>query len=86
MLKDYKDPRHQPITAREIREQEEAEERRLRDIEEKKTRDAEDALTDTHRRLHNLEKDEVLAGRPDPGWELPESAVGLHLSLGREGV
>jgi hypothetical protein len=83
MLKDYSDPRHRPITAREIRDEEEAEERRLRDAEEQKTRDAENALTDTHRKLFELAKAEVLAGRPDPEFQMPEQIKTRRMTVAK---
>jgi hypothetical protein len=81
MIKNYKDPRHQPITARKIREQEDAEARRREEEAKRPIREAEATLIETHRKLHNLEKDETLAGRPDPGWVLPQSAADLSMSL-----
>jgi hypothetical protein len=83
MLKDFKDKKHQPITLKEIREQEAAEERRLRDAEEKKLRDAENALTGTHRKLFELEKAEVLAGRPDPGFVMPEQIKSRQMTVAK---
>jgi hypothetical protein len=47
VIKNFKDKKHQPITLKEIRDEEAAEKRRLCDAEEKKLRDAENALTRT---------------------------------------
>jgi hypothetical protein len=81
MLKDYSDPRHRPITLREIRDEEAAEQRRRQEGEEKKVRDAENALTANHRRLLDLSKKEVLDGRPDPEFQIPESVKARRMTV-----
>jgi hypothetical protein len=72
MIKNYKDPRHQPITAREIREQEDAEARRREEEAERPIREAEATLIETHRKLHELGKKAVVDGLPDPEFVMPE--------------
>jgi hypothetical protein len=57
----------------------EAERKRLED-EQRPIREAELKLTQTHRKLADLAKAEVIAGRPDPDWTLPQSASDLHMS------
>jgi hypothetical protein len=81
MLKDYSDPRHRPITLKEIRDEEAAEQRRRQEAEEKKVRDAENALTANHRRLLDLNKKEVLAGRPDIDFQMPESVKARRMTV-----
>jgi hypothetical protein len=80
MIKNYKDPRHQPITAREIRQQEDAEARRREEEAERPIRQATEALVETHRKLAAIAKAEIAAGRPDPGFEVPESVTSLRMT------
>jgi hypothetical protein len=80
MIKNYKDPRHQPITAREIREQEDAEARRREEEAERPIRQATESLVETHRKLAAIAKAEIAAGRPDPGFEVPESVTSLRMT------
>lgn len=81
MLKNYNDPKHKPVTAQQVRDEIAAEEQRRREAAERPVKEAEAQLTATHRKLHSLEKSEILAGRKDPGWKLPSSADGLSMSL-----
>jgi hypothetical protein len=81
MLKDLSNKKHHPITMNDIIEEERAEEQRKLEEAERPIKAAEAQLNETHRKLHSLEKDEILAGRPDPGWVLPPAAVGLNMSL-----
>jgi hypothetical protein len=62
-----------PVTLREIRQAEVAEEQRQRDTEEAKVREAETNLTATHQKIHELVKKAVVDGRPDPDFgEIPD--------------
>lgn len=81
MLKDFRDKKHQPITAQQVREELAAEERRKREELEKPIRTAEAALTESHKKLYEFHKKEVQAGRPDPGWECPTDALDLSMSV-----
>jgi hypothetical protein len=81
LIKDFKDPRHQPISAKKIREQEREDERRRQEAAERPVREAEVQLIENHRKLHELGKKAVVDGRPDPGWVMPLAAVGLKMSL-----
>jgi hypothetical protein len=81
MLKDYSDPRHQPITMKEIIEEEKAEERRRQEEAERPIREAEETILKTHRKLHELGKQAALKGQPDPGFEIPESTKALRMTV-----
>ncbi len=81
MLKNYDDPRHRPITAAQVRQELAEQKRREQEERQRPVREAETKLIETHRKLHSLEKGEVVAGRKDPGWVLPPSADGLNMSM-----
>jgi hypothetical protein len=73
--------RHQPTTIKQVLA-EEAEERRKKEEEAARPlREAEAQLTGNHRKLFDLEKAEVIAGRPDLGWEIPPSVAGKSMTL-----
>jgi hypothetical protein len=71
-IKNYKDSRHQLITADQVRRELAEQERREQEERERPIREAEQQLTTTHRKLFELEKAEVLAHRPDPGFVMPD--------------
>ncbi len=64
-----------------ILEEERVEEERKREAAERPIREAEQRLTETHNKLFNLEKAEVIAGRPDPGFTIPDSCSSLRMSV-----
>jgi hypothetical protein len=66
---------------KDILEEARAEEERKREQAERPIREAAQKLNENHRKLFDLEKAEVIAGRPDPSWELPASAAGLSMSV-----
>src|SRR6476619_6537257 len=79
MIKNYSLPKHRPISARDVRnELAEAERKRIED-EQRPIREAEEQLHANHVKLFEFGRNEVLAGRPDPFFELPESAVNLSM-------
>jgi hypothetical protein len=73
--------RYQPTTIQKVRAEEAEERRRSEEEQQRPVREAEAQLNATSRKLHELEKSEVLAGRRDPGFELPQSAAGLSMSM-----
>jgi hypothetical protein len=82
MIKDFADPRHQPITMREIKEAEAAEERRRQEEAERPIREAEARLTASHRAIYALDKATVIAGNPDIGFfVMPESVKKLRMTI-----
>jgi hypothetical protein len=81
MLKDYSLKEHQPITFKEILEEEAAEERRRQEEVERPIREAEEIILKTHRKLHELGKQAALKGQPDPGYEIPESTKALRMTV-----
>lgn len=79
MIKNFADKKHQPITAQQVRNDlAEAERKRIED-EQRPIREAEEQLHANHVKLFEFGRNEVLAHRPDPEWELPASAVGLSM-------
>jgi hypothetical protein len=72
---------YKPVSLREIRAEEAAEQRKQRDAEDAKLREAEASLTSTHRKLADLAKKEIAAGRPDPEFVVPQSVSKLKMSL-----
>lgn len=81
MIKDFRDKKHRPITFQDVLEEEAQAERKRQEEAERPVREAETALNSTTRKLYEAEKAEVVAGRSDPGWELPASVAGLSMSL-----
>jgi hypothetical protein len=79
MIKDFRNKKHQPISAQDVRnELAEAERKRIED-EQRPIREAEEQLRVNHLKLFEFGRAEVLAHRPDPEWELPKSAAGLSM-------
>ena len=70
----------QPLTRRAFLQQE-AEAARQAEIERQRPlKEAEANLIASHRQLFEFQKAEISAGRPDPEWELPESARGIKFA------
>lgn len=56
-------------------------ERHRQEEEQRRLSEAEAALTTSHRKLVEFQKNEVLAGRSDPDFEMPESTQKLRMSI-----
>lgn len=79
MIKDFRNKKHQPVSAQDVRnELAEAERKRIED-EQRPIREAEKQLHANSLKLFELGRTAVLAHRPDPEWELPKSAAGLSM-------
>lgn len=52
---------------------------KTREAEERSVREAEAALNENYRKLFEFQKREVLAGRPDPGFEIGENLRNLSM-------
>jgi hypothetical protein len=81
VIKDFSDSSHQPLTWKQHLENERQEELRQQEEAARPLREAEAALNQTHKKLFELEKGEIEAGRPDPAWTWPQSADGLNMSV-----
>lgn len=71
--------RFQPTTIQKVKADEAAEQRRNEEERQRPIREAEQRLTETHRKLATVGRDEVVNGQPDPFWSTPEDA---NISLG----
>ncbi len=75
--------RYQPTTIQKVRAEEADKQRRVEEEQQRPVREAEQRLNETHRKLVQIGKEEVLNGKPDPWWEIPADAVGKSMSLDR---
>ncbi|HKV92339.1 MAG TPA: hypothetical protein VJW20_07305 [Candidatus Angelobacter sp.] len=73
--------RYQPTTIKKVRAEEAEEQRRSEEDQQRPLREAEAQLTENHRKLFDLEKAEVIAGKKDMGWSIPASMAGKSMSL-----
>jgi hypothetical protein len=81
VIKDYSDPRHKPITLKEIIAEEREEKRRRQEEAERPIREAEATILETHRKLYDLGKQAAIKGQPDAGFEIPESTKALRMTV-----
>jgi hypothetical protein len=81
MLKDFKDKKHQPITLKEIREAEAAEERRLQEEAERPVKEATAAILDNHRKIAALAKNAVTSGKPDIDFVISDAIRNRRMTV-----
>lgn len=73
--------RYQPTTIKKVRAEEDEEQRRGEEERQRPIREAEERLTETHRKLATVGRDEVLNGQPDPWWETPADVLNISMGL-----
>jgi hypothetical protein len=79
MIKDFRNKKHWPITAQQVRDDLAEADRKRKEAEERPIKEAEAQLHANHLKLFELGRTAVLNHEKDPFFELPPSAVGLSL-------
>jgi hypothetical protein len=79
MIKDFRNKKHWPITAQQVRDDLAEADRKRKEAEERPIKEAEAQLHANHLKLFELGRTAVLNSEQDPFFELPESAVGLSM-------